>query len=92
MWAIGSHPGHDDIIPFAKTTVDCGVSAEDKAIDIHEGHAYFITVKVILLSCDNDMLRILAIYTYSLYKIFHTVCDMMCYMLFTFCLTWTVNG
>jgi len=48
LWAIGSHPGHDDIIPFTKTTVDCGVSAEDKTIDIHEGHAYFITVKVII--------------------------------------------
>ena len=48
LWAIGSHPGYDDIIPFTKTTVDCGVSAEDKTIDIHEGHAYFITVKVII--------------------------------------------
>jgi hypothetical protein len=53
VWAIGSHPGHDDIIPFAKTTTDCGVSAEDKTIDIHEGHAYFITVKVISLSKTN---------------------------------------
>lgn len=49
MWAVGSHPGHDDIIPFTMTTVDCGVSAEDSNIDIKEGHAYFITVKVILV-------------------------------------------
>ena len=49
MWAIGSHPGYDDIIPFTKTTLDCGLSAEDKNIDIHEGHSYFITVKVIII-------------------------------------------
>ncbi|XP_071151404.1 uncharacterized protein, partial [Mytilus edulis] len=47
LWSVGSHPGHDDIIPFTKTTLDCGVSAEDKTINIHEGHAYFITVKAI---------------------------------------------
>ncbi|CAC5407073.1 unnamed protein product [Mytilus coruscus] len=45
--SVGSHPGHDDIIPFTKTMLDCGVSAEDKTINIHEGHAYFITVKAI---------------------------------------------
>ncbi|XP_076113981.1 uncharacterized protein LOC143082265 [Mytilus galloprovincialis] len=47
LWSVGSHPGHDDIIPFTKTTLDCGVSAEDTNINIHEGHAYFITVKAV---------------------------------------------
>ncbi|XP_076113983.1 uncharacterized protein LOC143082268 [Mytilus galloprovincialis] len=47
LWSIGSHPGYDDVIPFTKTMLDCGVSAEDTTIDIHEGHAYFITVKAV---------------------------------------------
>ena len=50
LWAVGSHPGYDDIIPFTKTFEDCGISAEDTAINIHEGHAYFITVKVVFFA------------------------------------------
>lgn len=48
LWAIGSHPGDGNIIPFTATTLDCGISAEDTNIDIHEGHQYFISVKVII--------------------------------------------
>ena len=46
LWGVGSHKGYDDIVPFSKTLLDCSVSAKHEDFVIHEGHAYFITVKV----------------------------------------------
>lgn len=43
---VGSKPNFGDIVQSFKTTEDCGVSVQFSDIDSHQGHAYFITVKV----------------------------------------------
>lgn len=46
MWSIGSQPGHSDIMEFTKESSECGINNKNQRLDIKEGHAYYITVKV----------------------------------------------
>lgn len=48
-WAIGSNPGHADIIPFVKTKEEQGNS--DLLSALQEGHSYYISVKVSQYDC-----------------------------------------
>ncbi|KAK3101903.1 hypothetical protein FSP39_007221, partial [Pinctada imbricata] len=44
-WGIGSEPGYDDIMAFAKVTEECGENDKTSPLDLKDGHAYFISVK-----------------------------------------------
>lgn len=46
MWSIGSQPGHSDIMEFTRESSECGINNKNQRLDIKEGHAYYITVKV----------------------------------------------
>jgi hypothetical protein len=46
MWAIGSQPGYDDIMAFTKEETECGQNGQQNPLDLKEGHAYYISVKV----------------------------------------------
>ncbi|XP_060084880.1 uncharacterized protein LOC132564227 [Ylistrum balloti] len=46
MWAVGSEPGYDDILSYTDVgDVVCAVQDGNIVLDIHEGHAYYITIK-----------------------------------------------
>ncbi|XP_062606252.1 uncharacterized protein LOC134268062, partial [Saccostrea cucullata] len=45
MWAIGSKPGHSDIMGFTREDTECGINKETNRFDVKEGHAYYISVK-----------------------------------------------
>ena len=44
-WAVGSSPGHADILPFTKTEEQEIRNTRD-ITKLQEGHSYYITVKV----------------------------------------------
>ncbi|XP_038071216.1 uncharacterized protein LOC119740085 [Patiria miniata] len=46
-WAVGSHPGHADIMPFTRETSESGTSDPSQPLRLQEGHSYFITVKAV---------------------------------------------
>ncbi|XP_038050780.1 uncharacterized protein LOC119723938 isoform X2 [Patiria miniata] len=46
-WAVGSHPGHADIMPFTEESTEIGVSDPSRPLLLQEGHSYFISVKAI---------------------------------------------
>ncbi|XP_038050540.1 uncharacterized protein LOC119723761 [Patiria miniata] len=46
-WAVGSHPGHADIMQFTRESTENGVSDLSRPLLLQEGHAYFISVKAI---------------------------------------------
>ncbi|XP_038057739.1 uncharacterized protein LOC119729229 [Patiria miniata] len=46
-WAVGSHPGHADIMPFTRENTEIGVSDPSRPLHLQEGHSYFISVKAI---------------------------------------------
>ncbi|XP_038051300.1 uncharacterized protein LOC119724354 isoform X2 [Patiria miniata] len=46
-WALGSHPGHADIMPFTRESTEIGVSDPSQPLLLQEGHSYFISVKAI---------------------------------------------
>lgn len=46
MWSIGSQPGHSDIMKFTRESSECGINNKNQRLDIKEGHAYYVTVKV----------------------------------------------
>lgn len=46
MWSIGSQPGHWDIMEFTRENSECGINSKNRRLDIKEGYAYYITVKV----------------------------------------------
>lgn len=46
MWAIGSQPGSDDIMAFTREESECGENSKQNPLDLKEGHAYYISVKV----------------------------------------------
>lgn len=46
MWAIGSQPGYDDIMAFTREESDCGENSKNNPLNLMEGHAYYISVKV----------------------------------------------
>ena len=48
-WAIGSNPGYDDIMNYTRAELECGENNEVKKLSFKEGHAYYISVKVILM-------------------------------------------
>lgn len=45
-WAVGTHPGLDDVSLFKDTNDDCGRTNLDDSFELIEGHAYYISVKV----------------------------------------------
>lgn len=45
MWGVGSSRGHDDVIAFMYTEQEC-IETGPTAIDVLEGHAYYVSVKV----------------------------------------------
>jgi hypothetical protein len=53
-WAVGSEEGYADIMPYTKTMHEFGqypdsFSPGDEPLQLHEGHAYYVSVKVRLL-------------------------------------------
>ncbi|XP_022103276.1 uncharacterized protein LOC110986013 isoform X2 [Acanthaster planci] len=46
-WAIGSHPGYADIMPFTRESTENGLSGPARELPLQEGHSYFISVKAI---------------------------------------------
>ncbi|XP_038050879.1 uncharacterized protein LOC119724031 [Patiria miniata] len=46
-WAVGSHPGHADIMPFTRESTENGVSDPSRPLFLLEGHSYFVSVKAI---------------------------------------------
>ena len=50
-WAVGSRPGYNDKMEFTVTTDVCATSSPASDLDLHEGHAYFINVRV---SCHGN--------------------------------------
>ena len=47
LWSIGSEPGYTDIMPYMKVVADeCGVTDENNPLDLHDGHYYYINVRV----------------------------------------------
>jgi len=47
IWSIGSKPGYDDIMGYVNVSdVNCAVSDPNSPLNLHEGHAYFINVRV----------------------------------------------
>lgn len=52
MWSIGSRPGHNDVLAFTKVPeVECASSNPNIPLNLHEGHAYYITVRVSVDIC-----------------------------------------
>ncbi|XP_072048762.1 uncharacterized protein [Amphiura filiformis] len=47
LWAIGSQPGHSNIRKFTKSITAAANTEPDELLKLHEGHAYYITIKVI---------------------------------------------
>ena len=45
-WAVGSHPGHADVMPFNREDSESGVNDPSQPLNLHEGHSYFISIKV----------------------------------------------
>ena len=45
-WAVGSHAGHADIMPFARVNSESGVTDPSQPLTLQEGHSYFVSVKV----------------------------------------------
>ena len=48
-WGIGSNPGYDDIMNYTRAELECGENNEVRKLSFKEGHAYYISVKVILM-------------------------------------------
>jgi hypothetical protein len=46
MWSVGSQPGYDDIMTFTREESECGENSRLRALNLREGHAYYISVKV----------------------------------------------
>ncbi|XP_071784665.1 uncharacterized protein [Asterias amurensis] len=46
-WAVGSHPGHADVMPFTREDSESGVTDPSQPLTLHEGHSYFISIKAI---------------------------------------------
>ena len=47
LWSIGSEPGYTDIMPYMKVVADeCGVTDGNNPLDLHDGHYYYINVRV----------------------------------------------
>ena len=46
MWSVGSEPGYTDIMPYVKVSDECGVTDENDPLDLHDGHYYYINVRV----------------------------------------------
>ncbi|XP_033637440.1 uncharacterized protein LOC117298344 isoform X1 [Asterias rubens] len=46
-WAVGSHPGHADVMPFNREDSESGVNDPSQPLTLHEGHSYFISIKAI---------------------------------------------
>ncbi|XP_022103295.1 uncharacterized protein LOC110986023 [Acanthaster planci] len=46
-WAVGSHSGHADIMPFTREDKETVVSDSSQPLPLQEGHSYFIAVKAI---------------------------------------------
>ena len=47
MWSVGSEPGYTDVMSYVKVVVnECGVSDENNPLDLHDGHYYYINVRV----------------------------------------------
>lgn len=46
MWSVGSEPGYTDIMPYVKISDECGVTDENNPLDLHDGHYYYINVRV----------------------------------------------
>ncbi|XP_071798435.1 uncharacterized protein [Asterias amurensis] len=46
-WAVGSHSGHSDVMPFTKEYSESGVTDSSQHLTLHEGHSYFISIKAI---------------------------------------------
>ncbi|XP_022100380.1 uncharacterized protein LOC110984469 isoform X2 [Acanthaster planci] len=46
-WAVGSHPGHADIMPFTRESTETGISDPSRPLALQEGHSYFVSVKAI---------------------------------------------
>ena len=45
-WAVGSAPGHADIMPFSRSDSVTGISDSARPLDLQEGHSYYISVRV----------------------------------------------
>ena len=45
-WAVGSYPGHADVMPFTREISESGVTDPSRPLTFHEGHSYFISIKV----------------------------------------------
>ncbi|XP_022088109.1 uncharacterized protein LOC110977889 isoform X2 [Acanthaster planci] len=46
-WAVGSQPGHADVMPFKQETSESGASDPSAPLRLQEGHSYFVTVKAV---------------------------------------------
>ncbi|XP_022107048.1 uncharacterized protein LOC110988105 [Acanthaster planci] len=46
-WAVGSHRGRADIMPFTRVDNETGVSDPSRRLPFQDGHSYFISVKAI---------------------------------------------
>ncbi len=46
QWAIGSKPGHADIMPYTLVTSPEATSDADQPLSMKEGHSYYIAIKV----------------------------------------------
>ena len=47
-WSIGSQPGHSDIMEFTRETSECGNYDKIHKLGLKQGHAYYVSVKVLL--------------------------------------------
>ncbi|KAL3843250.1 hypothetical protein ACJMK2_021192 [Sinanodonta woodiana] len=45
QWAVGSQPGYCDIMPYTMVYEECSETSSTSIINLHEGHAYFVSVK-----------------------------------------------
>ena len=47
VWSVGSQPGYDDVMAFTDVgDVECAISDVHAPLDLNEGHAYYITIRV----------------------------------------------
>ena len=46
QWAVGSSPGHSDVMTFTSTQSQMGSSEQVAPLDLRDGHSYYVSVKV----------------------------------------------
>ncbi|KAK3099491.1 hypothetical protein FSP39_005250, partial [Pinctada imbricata] len=44
-WSVGSQPGYDDVMTFTNVNNECAENNKTVPLDLHEGHAYYVSVK-----------------------------------------------